>query len=401
MRDLIAPAGMNGVLFATDNARVYRSSDAGCTWTQVFDASTILAGVSTDMGLSANPSYIVATLAAPAYPGSATRVYAVLQPSYVVSTLPYVETTQLPTLLAESTDGGVSWNVRGGISTAEPQLPAWPHCYAGWLAEAVVAPSNPDTVYVDCLVDTVTQRLAGGHDFMLFRTTDAGASWTLMNPVKNLYDAITSVRTTWTVDPANANVLFHMTWGGMFEISHDGGVRWTSTQLATHGNSDQADSGIDAIRPAGSKTTHVLAWATDAGVFESLDGGAHWSQLGAYRRGGALQISDAAYLAPSGDAMVARTVGTASADGALRPSCTTSMQLTRYVGTRRSPRPWAQPPSSYGTLIELTGLSSTSAGVLYGIAWVRFGAAKDCPQSVYGTPSGTNAQSVPGAVYTP
>jgi hypothetical protein len=384
----------------TDASKIFRSANDGCTWSMVFDASTMTTDMSINLGLANNPNYIVATVVAPAYPSVSPRVYAVLMPSYLEGTLPETYQVQLPTLLAESNDGGMHWKVQGDPTTAEADVTNWPHCFSGWFAEAAVAPSNADVVYLDCEVDGVTRLAAGTNAFVLFRSANAGTSWSIVNPDKSLYGSLTDAHPAWAVDPVNANVLYHMQMlHAIVEVSQDGGKTWSGTKLSPVGASDVGDAGLDVIRPRGAKTTHVLAWSTDSGAFESVDGGRHWASLGKFIPAGAEQIDDAAYFGAAGDAIVARTVGTLGTDGALQPSCTSTMRLIRYVGVHRRAVPWSPPPQArWGTLLTLTGMASAGPGRLFADASFRT-SGKNCTQTTYGAAVAPNNQSIPGLVF--
>lgn len=401
MRSFTRVGGSSATFLVTDASKVFRPADDGCTWSMVFDASTMTTGVSVNLGLADNPNYVVASVVAPAYPSSSGRVYAVLVPSYLEATLPETYQVQLPTLLAESTDGGLHWQVRGDPTSAETDLMHWPHCNAGMFAEADVAPSNPDVVYLDCEVDGVTRLLTSSNGYVLFRSTNAGSSWSITNPDKDLYGALNDPRPVWTVDPTNADVLYNMQMlHATVEVSRDAGKTWSATQLSPIGASDVGDAGIDAVRPPGSKATHVLAWSTDSGVFESVDAGRHWAPLGRFIAAGAEQIDDAAYFGTSGEAIVARTVGTLGTDGALQPSCTSTMRLIRYVGPARRAYAWAPPPASrWGTLWTLTGLESAGSGRMFAVASFRT-SGKNCTPTPYGAAVAPNNQNVPGVVIT-
>src|SRR5205823_2834809 len=137
------------------------------------------------------------------------------------------------------------------------------------------------------------------------------------------------------------------------KISKDGGKHWATKTLATVGASAFGANGIDVSRSGGKGLTHVLAWATNVGVFESRDGGNHWMQLGKFKFGGTSQISDASYIGPTGDVLVVRTQGTVSSYGQQSVSCTSTATLTRYSGSKRAPSPVLQPPKKvWGTLVN-------------------------------------------------
>lgn len=135
----------------------------------------------------------------------------------------------------KSTDGGENWtNV--GLPNSER------------IARIIVSPKNSDTVYA-CVPGKLWSDSA---DRGLYRTTDGGATWSLVLAGANLSTGCSSV----AMDPANPNVLF----AGMWDFRRKG---WT-------------------FRSGGEGPTAVSGSA----LFRSSDGGTTWQRLDAEKNAG-------------------------------------------------------------------------------------------------------------------
>ena len=112
--------------------------------------------------------------------------------------------------------------------------------------------------------------LAGGMNSLLFRSEDAGESWSLLDfPKRNLTE-VTSV----LVDPSDSNHflagIISADGGAMFS-SHDQGRTWTAVP-------DIKDFGVRSIVAAPSKPTRFIA-GTLRGVWMSEDSGTSWTRV--------------------------------------------------------------------------------------------------------------------------
>ena len=112
--------------------------------------------------------------------------------------------------------------------------------------------------------------LAGGMNSLLFRSEDAGESWSLLDfPKRNLTE-VTSV----LVDPNDSNHflagIISADGGAMFS-SHDQGHTWAPVP-------DIKDFGVRSIVAAASKPTRFIS-GTLRGVWMSDDSGATWTRI--------------------------------------------------------------------------------------------------------------------------
>ncbi|HEY0614170.1 MAG TPA: hypothetical protein VGC96_06000 [Candidatus Elarobacter sp.] len=147
----------------------------------------------------------------------------------------------------KSTDGGKTWKRLGG--------PGYPQGMTGRIGLAV-APSNPQRVYA----------LIESKQGILWRSDDAGASWTLISK-----DTLVNQRPFYfshvRVDPANADHVYGVS--EMLSESKDGGK--TFKEIAQQVHVDYHDLWISPSDPK-----RMIA-AEDGGYALTLDGGAAWS----------------------------------------------------------------------------------------------------------------------------
>ena len=197
---------------------VYRSTDAGNTWTNV---------------LSGNPGTAVVF-----DPTNGNIAYAALYANGVY----------------KSTNGGLTWTAINGTGTNNLPL-----THAGRIALAI-APSSPTTLYAGI------QNATGSSLLGLFKTTDGGSNWTKLTSTPDYcnpqcwYDHVIAVQ------PTNANVIYAGGAAGTTLVrSLDGGNTWTILQSASRGGVLHADMHALAFSPDGSK----LYLGNDGGAYST------------------------------------------------------------------------------------------------------------------------------------
>jgi photosystem II stability/assembly factor-like uncharacterized protein len=157
----------------------------------------------------------------------------------------------------QSSDGGASWSaVNSGLERGITSG-------SDYMSFLMIDPQNPDTIYAAShfVVD------GGDADNGLFKTTDAGASWTGMN----LFALVTAL----AIDPQNSGTVYAGTYAGVSK-STDGGKSWSAVksrqQIDSYGSSVISALAID---PRDSNT--VYAAGIYAGVSKTTDAGASWT----------------------------------------------------------------------------------------------------------------------------
>ncbi len=130
--------------------------------------------------------------------------------------------------------------------------------FGGTATSVAVDPSNPNVV------------LAGARESLMFKSTDAGGSWKVVNFPKRHLSELTSI----LVDPADTNHylvgIIAADGGGMYE-SHDAGGTWAAVK-------DISRYGVRAITFAVSQPSRFLA-GTQNGVMLSDDCGKTWKRI--------------------------------------------------------------------------------------------------------------------------
>jgi photosystem II stability/assembly factor-like uncharacterized protein len=219
---------------------VYRSLDGGRTWQKVLPAGDREGDENTgavDLALDPrNPRTVYAVLwAARQGPWEYNNAYAG------------------PTSgLFKSTDGGTSWRPLGGGASGLPTA-------ADGLSRIGIgiAPGDPSRIYA-----WVTSRRSA-----LYRSDDAGASWTRMNDEARVWgrgDDFANVR----VDPTNADIVYAANTSTY--KSTDGGRTFTAFKGAPGGD----DYHTIWINPANPR---ILLIASDQGATITVNGGETWS----------------------------------------------------------------------------------------------------------------------------
>jgi photosystem II stability/assembly factor-like uncharacterized protein len=228
----IVYAGVQGHLWGANTERgVFKTTDGGNTWTKILyiDENTGCAELEMDPN---NPEVIYAAM-------WSHRRYPDFFDSGFTGT----------SALMKSSDGGKTWiKIHNGL----------PKTMLGRIGISA-APSNPKVLYAS--VEAAGNLLKSGNENKgLYKSTDAGASWTKINS-----DFNNTVRPFYfsriVVDPTADSVLVKCAFVPI--ISVDGGKKFRQIGSGVH--SDIHAAWIDPHNPK-----HILL-GTDGGVYESLD----------------------------------------------------------------------------------------------------------------------------------
>lgn len=153
--------------------------------------------------------------------------------------------------LYKTTDGGAHW-------TNISDHAGLPHSLLGKIGVAV-APSNPDVVY------TIIQAREGG----VFRSDDGGKTFKRVNDEMKLRQRAFYYMKIF-VDPKDPNTVY-MPQVDTLYVSHDGGKTFEETRTIPHG-----DHHVVWVNP---NNTDILLEGNDGGATVSTDGGKSWSSI--------------------------------------------------------------------------------------------------------------------------
>ena len=190
----------------TAGGTVFRSTDAGASWSQATGSGTLRylavdpsnsdrvigSGLTRGLSLSTNGGQTWGTLNDETTFNA--QIFSIVFDPSNPSTV-YAGTTVGPPF--KSTNGGVSWSVSGTGT-----LPFISSIVA-------LAPSNPSTLYA-----------GGTNTFGIARSTNGGANWTVIPTGQG------AATTAIVVDPSNPNIVYVATRGGKIMKSTDAGATW-------------------------------------------------------------------------------------------------------------------------------------------------------------------------------
>lgn len=199
---------------------VYKTTDAGATWTQIYQEYSLY-----NLVLSSSIPDTLYLIKNPGFSGAVN--------SRVV----------------KSADGGQTWQEMG-------DLPANYSDYSDWL---VLDPQNPDHLYLS---------LAGEG---VLKSTDAGGSWQSANFASPEGSSITQL----IIDPQTPTVFYAIVSGeasGIFKSS-DSGQTWDAV------NSGVPDGQVKVLVLDPARPTTLYAAFLGHGVFRSINGGETWSAV--------------------------------------------------------------------------------------------------------------------------
>ncbi len=240
--------------FGSVDGGVWKTIDAGTTWTSAFEGQPIAS--------------IGALAVAPSNP---QVLYAGTGESDIRSSLSSGDGVY------KSTDGGQTWKNMGLRDSRQ-------------ISRIVVDPNNADVVYVGALGHAYGPNQERG----VFKSTDGGNTWThVLN--KGTEIGVSDL----AIADASPNILFAGTWnthrppwstyaplqgpGGGIYRSNDGGANWT--QLTGNGlpDGDWGRVGV-AVSPDGKRVYALMDAGKKSGLYRSDDGGNTWSLANADSR---------------------------------------------------------------------------------------------------------------------
>ena len=259
----VDPVDANYVYAASKWDGLFRSSDAGTTWTASNPNPTcVYPGRVKDVAVvPTNPATVYVAAGACVSRSNdrgATWTSAALSSNYSVNAIAIDPGT--PSILyaardgvssgVNAADGGVVKSIDGG-ATWNAAVTGWPNPHQLTYALAI-DPATPSTLYA-------------GTEAGVFRSTDGAATWSAMNAgLTNL--TINGL----AVDPADPSTVYAATSGKLFKST--GGGSWTAISnslVYQHINAV-------ALDPAAPNPVLIAAYG---GIFQTVDGGGTWDAL--------------------------------------------------------------------------------------------------------------------------
>jgi photosystem II stability/assembly factor-like uncharacterized protein len=164
----------------------------------------------------------------------------------------------------KSTDGGATWKkLDKGLPDQTGRIGLAVYARDPKIVYALVQSAEGGTANID---DVRSKR--GG----VFRSEDAGESWTRMNPLDPRPFYFSQIR----VDPTNDQRVYVL--GFMLHVSEDGGKSFREDRF----KNVHSDCHALAIDP---RNAERLVLGTDGGPYQSFDGGSHWDLLNKFAAG--------------------------------------------------------------------------------------------------------------------
>jgi len=238
---------------------VFKSADGGATWSSTGPPDAFLLSLAID-SLNATTIYV----------GSASG-------------------TAGPGKVFKTSDGGAGWtDVSNGLSTA-PSTGAVLSLAVDPVTDGVVYAGTDAGLYksvnagaswtsltplafIDLVIDPKTHStLYGSTGNLVWKSSDSGASWA---PISTGLPGGSGTLGVLGLDPHSPGILYvtflaNGSGGGLFKSTNDG-ANWTPTSLS----GQVVALAIDPLVPA-----RLYAGTLDQGVFNSTDGGATWSSM--------------------------------------------------------------------------------------------------------------------------
>ncbi len=251
----IHPSAKSTWYVAAASGGVWKSVNAGTTWTPIFD----------DQG-----SYAIGALAID--PADPLTVWVGTGENNSQRSVGYGDG------IYRSTDGGRTWQNLGLKSS-------------GHIGRIAVDPRNSAVVYVAAQGPL----WSGGGDRGVFKTTDGGATWEQILKGDNEWTGANEVH----LDPRNPDVVYAVLWqrfrrqwgfinggpGSGIHKSTDGGKTWR--KLTSGLPSEELGKIGLAVSPADPTTVYAVVEAANrtGGLFRSTNAGSSWRRMSSYNAG--------------------------------------------------------------------------------------------------------------------
>ncbi|UXI69080.1 WD40/YVTN/BNR-like repeat-containing protein [Tahibacter amnicola] len=235
----VRPGNDNVLYLGTAAGGLWKSTNAGATWTRLSDVldSPSIGAVLANAGAGSAPDDVwVGT--GEAYAGGCGGYFG--QGIY------------------HSTDGGATFTPRNGSGSTALNL--------SFINAIARHPANTQTLLVGGSGKCTGGSSSGSG---VYRTTDGGATWTRVISTGNSMDIV--------FHPGNGNIAYAAVNGSGVHKSTDGGVTWT---VLAGGMPASASNVRLAMAPSDSNTLYALA-GSPVGLYKTTDAGATWTKVNA------------------------------------------------------------------------------------------------------------------------
>ncbi|MGC6421587.1 MAG: WD40/YVTN/BNR-like repeat-containing protein [Flavobacteriaceae bacterium] len=189
-----------------------------------------------------------------------------------------------PKLFYVGTTGGGVWRTTDGGITYENLSDGY---FGGSIGSVVVAPSDPNVIYVGGGEVTVRGNVSSGNG--IWKTTDAGDTWTFSGLPKSRHIP------RMVVDPNNSNIVYAAVLGDLYKPTNergiyksvDGGAHWERVLFVN----DQAGAVELQMDPNNPRVLYAATWrvqrtpyslssgGSGSALWKSTDSGKTWSQI--------------------------------------------------------------------------------------------------------------------------
>lgn len=246
----IDPVKKDVIYAGMDKQGIYKSSDAGVNWTEINEMlmDTYIGAISIH---PARPDFIyLGTYGGGMYRRSAEasdweEIVQGMRNTYVTD---LVISTKNPDIMYVSTNGGISKTTDGGSNwiTVNNGLTT------GYMLCLAISPDSPDILY------------AGSDGRGLFKTTDGGENWFSVGGeiwmTETLPGNMALVASVVAVNPVNTEIVYAANSSGVFR-SADAGKSWTQI------NTGLTNTDIKSLTVTSKKPVRVYAGTADGQIF--------------------------------------------------------------------------------------------------------------------------------------